>query len=107
MANSKSNTATSGVFAGRKLAVSMLERMEDVDLGLADVCGLDLSIGTPHKQQRNELLKYFDKLCRAKRDKVIGFCEIMTDYISTCAAGGVPDAESYKAFLKGNALMLR
>lgn len=80
---------------GRWLAVAMLHELEDAETidgyMLDPACWDDGAT-----EQNNVLLRHLDALrASGSRAAEVGFTAILTDYISSCVGGAIPDAAFY------------
>jgi hypothetical protein len=88
---------------GRELALQMLHELEAQEAGDCSPCAIEPEErgGEP---QLNLVLKYLDAIAAHRsRALVVGFSEILTGYISCCAADSVPNADYFEPYLDAKA----
>ena len=80
---------------GVELALAMLKEMEDADCEFSRY-GLEPRYRQPGKEQDNIVLRYLDDI-RKRGDRALedGFTSLLTEYVSSCVEGGVPEARFY------------
>lgn len=83
---------------GRDFAVRLIREMKK----RVDSCLINTSVDAPEdrRDQTNILLLVFDKLLHLQdREAMVGFTEVLTDFVASCADGTVPDPSLYRKVL--------
>jgi hypothetical protein len=80
---------------GLELALAMLKEMEDADCEFSRY-GLEPRYRRAGTQQDNIVLRYLDDIRRCD-DRALeeGFTSLLTEYVSSCVDGAVPEARFY------------